>query len=136
MRHVRATTGTSDAPRRVHPGQTLHIASVVPGIGVDVEITDVESPLHWTMRARTPLGAVQSTHEVAAGLDGTVVTVTVRWLGRLPVGPAVLAAYRPIAKLAVRRLLKLADAEEQGASVNRLRMGSTDPAEDPVQGDG
>ncbi len=121
MRHVRELASPG-APGRVHVGQTLHIDSVAPGIGVDVEIMEVKAPHRWTMQARTPLGTVESTHEVAAGPEGTVVTVTLRWLGRLPIGPIILAAYRPIATLALRRLLRLADAEEQGAAVNWQRM--------------
>lgn len=121
MAHV-CDPGTLHAPSRVHVGQQLHLQSILPHIGVDVTVTDVREGESWTMRAPLRVGELESGHSIAQDMDTTLVTVTLRWHGPRPIGVALLNAYRPVATFAIRRLLQLAEAEAQGAALNRMRM--------------
>ncbi len=128
MRHVDDLDATDGAPGRVRKGQRLRISTIVPRLAVDVRIVDVDEPTSWQMEATLPIGAVRSAHTVTAADGGTVVTVTLRWLGPRVAGPAVLLPYRPVALFALHRLLRLAGSEAQGAAVNLWRMCGQDPA--------
>lgn len=121
MRHVSHRDG-HQSPGRVHVGQRLHVASLVPGLGVHVEVTDVQPGRSWTMQAQLPFGAVEARHTVAAEQATTEATVDLRWVGPRLVGVALLTAYRPVAAFAVRRLLALAESEAEGAATNAARM--------------
>lgn len=122
------TTADGDAPATIAPGQRLSVHTVVPGVSVPVEIDGVRAPEEWSMVAPTPvLGPVRSDHRLEVTDDGLTLQITISSTSRSPVVAVALQAYRPVAELAVHRLLSLADDEAAGASGNRLRMCDTDP---------
>jgi uncharacterized protein YndB with AHSA1/START domain len=113
MSHVSGADAREGAPVRIHEGQHLRIHSLLPAVVVPVTVTAVDEGTSWTMQARLPLGSIRSGHTVTTGPGGgdhdmTIVTVSLRWSGPRLIGLPLLQAYRPIAALSLRRLLRLA----------------------------
>lgn len=95
------------AGARVSRGEQLHIHTIIPGISLPVTITDVEEPVRWDMMASVPLGRIDVGHRLNVEGAMTTVTVTMRWDGVPLLGALVLQSYRPLAGVALNRLLKL-----------------------------
>lgn len=127
--HIAHVTADGDphAPATVRPGQRLRLHPPVPGLAVAVTVTDVDPDVSWAMRADLPLGRMWADHVVTGGPSGTTVALTLRWGGPVPVGAALLRAYRPLAGRALDRLVALAEGDEAGAAANRLRMCGRPP---------
>jgi Polyketide cyclase / dehydrase and lipid transport len=106
FRRARADGATGDTP--VIVGDRVRIDGVWP-VHVTAAITRVEPPVRWDFRVGLPLGHhLDATHEV---LEAPLrVRVRMHLRGPLPrqVGTALLAAYRPVALLALHRLVTLA----------------------------
>lgn len=117
------STPEGDAPGPVTPGQALEIHTVVPRVSVDVGVTEVDPGRRWVMRA-TPLPGVtvESSHTLTHDRGRAAVEVEVEVTGPGAWARPLLAAYRPLALYAVRRLLDLAAADEAGAAANAHRM--------------
>lgn len=121
MWHVTGAGG--EAPAAVAPGQQLRLRFPLVEAAVSLEVTEVDPGRSWTMTAAVPLlGTVTSSHVVSSAARTTRVEVTVEASRGDPVTRLALHAYRPVAGLAVRRLLAIAGAEEAGARFNLLRM--------------
>ncbi|MEE8599627.1 hypothetical protein [Euzebya tangerina] len=131
MRHV-SRPAAAGAPAAVTVGQRLEIHTIAPLVRVPVEVTAVEEGVSWVMAAHLPLGTIHSGHRIAApddaapddaARDGAAeVTVTITWDGPALPGRVLLAAYRPVALLSVRRLLELAGSEQDGAKTAVQRL--------------
>ena len=112
MRHVCGEV-TSDAPAEVEVGQRLTVHTIAPLVRLPVEVTEVDPGRSWTMVARLPLGRVESAHVITDDDARTTVSVTVSWQGPRAVGEVLLRTYEPLARYAVRRLVSLAEADEE-----------------------
>ncbi len=135
--HMWHVSGPGDeAPTAVHEGQRLRLRFPLVDAAIPLEVTEVDAPHGWTMAASVPLlGRVTSSHRirpvggaVGGGASGerTVVEVTVAAERSDPLTAVALQAYRPVAAVALRRLLSLAGGEAAGAAFNRFRMCQRD----------
>ena len=129
--HMWHVSGPGDeAPTAVHEGQRLRLRFPLVDAAIPLEVTEVDAPHGWTMVASVPLlGRVASSHRirtVGESGGGTVVEVTVAADRSDPVTAVALQAYRPVAAVALRRLLSLAGGEAAGAAFNRFRMCQRD----------
>lgn len=106
IRRARPVDTAGDTP--VVDGDRLRIDSVWP-VHVTAAITCVEPPARWDFHVGLPLGHhLDASHEVL--MAPTRVRVRMHLRGPLPrqAGAALLAAYRPVALLALHRLVALA----------------------------
>ncbi len=105
--HIRSADGRLEEGARVVVGGPA-------GVRLPTTITRVEAPWRWDFRAEPPGPfALDSVHLLRRDGGGSVVAVHLRLarLGAVGLGP--LAAYLPLARVAVRRLARL--AEDEGA---------------------
>lgn len=106
--HIQRTTTTAGRPTlQVSRGDVVRIDGVGPTY-VTATITHVEEPRRWDFRVDLPLGHhIEAGHEVLR--DPVAVRVDMTLHGPIPgpAGGALLTAYRPLAALALRRLVSL-----------------------------
>lgn len=107
--HICATTMVPGPPgRTVRTGDVVRIDSLGPS-HVTAAITRVDAPHRWDFQVDLPLGNhVEAAHEVLNAPTAVRVTMTVRGPLPGPVAGTLLAAYRPVAAYALRRLVALA----------------------------
>jgi hypothetical protein len=113
------------APADLVPGQHLLVHGP-PAVAVRAEITAVEPLRRWDFVVRLPgPWRARSTHLVEPEDGGCRVTVHMALDG--PAGAALtrtaLAAYLPLAAIAVRRLARLAEVDHATAQAALRRLG-------------
>ncbi len=106
--HIRRTSTSAAVPTQaVSPGDIVFIEGVGP-TRVTAKITRVDHPHRWDFRVDLPLGYhVEASHEVLRGPVAVSVGMTLHGAVPGPVGRAMLTLYRPVAMLALRRLVAL-----------------------------
>lgn len=107
--HIRRVTTPAD-DGTLHVGERVRIDGHGP-LHVTAAITHVDPPGRWDFRVALPLGHhLTAAHEVTASPTAVEVRMTLDGPLPSPVGQGLLFAYRPIAHLALRRLVVLAQS--------------------------
>lgn len=110
--HIRRVTSASGAAT-VTVGDTMRIDGWGP-VHVTAVITRVDPGSRWDFQVDLPAGHhVAATHEVLAAPRAVQVRMALRGPAPPPLAMALLHAYRPLAVLALRRLVTLADDEHR-----------------------
>lgn len=104
--HIRGATSTVGATT-VTAGDTVRIEGWGP-LRVTTTITRVDPGSRWDFSVDLPAGhRLVATHEVATEPPAVQVRMALRGPAPRPVGVTLLAAYRPLAVLALHRLVSL-----------------------------
>ncbi len=106
--HIRRTSTSAASPRQeIGVGDVVSIDGIGPS-SATAAITRVERPRRWDFRVDLPLGHhVEASHEVLRDPVAVRVDMTLHGTIPGPVGSALLTAYRPLATLALHRLVSL-----------------------------
>lgn len=110
--HIRRASPASGAPT-VTVGDTLRIDGWGP-LHVTTTITHVDPGSRWDFRVDLPAGhRLMATHEVLTAPSAVQVRMALRGPAPRPLTMALLHAYRPMALLALHRLVMLAKDERR-----------------------
>lgn len=109
--HIRrATPRTASADLPLRPGDRVRIDGWGP-VHVTAAITRVDPGSRWDFVVQLPLGhRISASHEVVDDTPAVRLHMTLDGVAGRMAGDAVLAAYEPLARLSLRRLVAIARA--------------------------
>lgn len=119
--HIRRATSASGATT-VAVGDTLRIDGWGP-LHVTTAITRVDPGSRWDFRVTLPAGhRMMATHEVLTAPTAVQVRMALRGPAPRPLAVCLLHAYRPLALIALHRLVALADERRARAGQRPATM--------------